>query len=145
MGRRIFYAEISGFDDYIRKLNSADADTKAVVTGAMKTAAESPTKGTVEGVKKPNLPAKGKYSTGDTEKTVIENPDVLWQGNTGAMGIGFDRTKNGVGTLLITGTPRMKPAKKLEQIYSRKKTVNEFNRTVGKIVSEELAKKLNGS
>lgn len=144
MGRRIFYSEFSGLDDYVRKLNQANADTKKIVTKAMKTAAKEPTERTIEGVKKPYLPAKGKYSTGDTEKTIINNPDVLWQGNIGSMGIGFDRTEHGVGTLLITGTPRMKPAKKLEQIYNRKSTIKKFNETAGKIMAEELARELGG-
>ena len=32
-----------------------------------------------------------------------------------------DRLKNGVGDLLISGTPRMQPNRALEDIYARKK------------------------
>lgn len=128
--RRQFYAEFDGLDGYAERINELNGDVKKIVADALEQAADDPTADTIEGVKKKNLPAKGKYSSGRTAETVIKSPRVTWAANIGTIGIGFDKTKNGVGTLLITGTPRMKPARKLEKIYTSKKTIKEFHNAV---------------
>lgn len=128
--RRKFYAEFDGLDRYAEQINELNGDLKSIVADALEQAADDPTADTIEGVKSNNLPAKGKYSTGETAETVIKNPKVTWAANIGTIGIGFDKTKHGAGTLLITGTPRMKPARKIEQIYARKKTIKDFHNAV---------------
>lgn len=129
-GRRVFYGEFDGLDRYADRINELNGDLKQIVTDALEQAADDPTADTIEGVKNKNLPAKGEYSRGNTAETVIKSPRVTWAGTVGTIGIGFDKTENGAGTLLITGTPRMKPARKLEKIYARKKTVKEFHAAV---------------
>ena len=133
-----FYAEFDGWDDYAEKINALNGDIKKIVADALEQAADDPTADTIEGVKKTNLPAKGVYSTGKTAETIIRKPEVTWAANVGTIGIGFDKTKNGVGTLLITGTPRMKPARKLEQIYTGKKTIREFHNAVDEALQNAI-------
>ena len=128
--RRKFYAKFDGLDNYVDRINELNGDVKQIVADALEQAADDPTADTIEGMKKKNLPAKGKYSHGETAETIIRRPSVTWAGNVGTIGIGFDKTKNGAGTLLITGTPRMKPAKKLAAVYTRKKTIKEFHNAV---------------
>lgn len=137
-GRRLFYADFDGLDRYADRIKSLNGDLKQIVTDALEQASDDPTADTIEGVKKKNLPAKGKYSSGETAETVIKRPSVKWAGNIGTVGIGFDKTQNGAGTLLITGTPRMKPAKKLEKIYARKKTVKEFHAAVNEALQNAV-------
>ena len=136
--RRKFYAEFDGLDRYAERINELDWDVKKIVADALEQAADDPTADTIEGVKKKNLPAKGQFSSGETAETVIKSPRVTWAGTVGTIGIGFDKTKNGVGTLLITGTPRMKPARKLEKIYTRKKTVKEFHAAVNEALQNAV-------
>jgi len=144
MGRRIFYAEFSGFDDYLSRLKKMNVNLKPIVEDALEQASDDPTADTVDAMKDKYLPAKGKYSTGNTAKTVIRNPKVTWEtSDIASIGIGFDHTEHGAGTLLITGTPRMKPDRKLEQIYARKKTVREFNSVVGEVLAEALIEEMN--
>lgn len=137
-GRRMFYADFDGIDRYADRIKELNGDLKQIVSDALEQAADDPTADTIEGVKKNNLPAKGKYSSGETAETVIKRPSVKWAGNIGTIGIGFDKTQNGAGTLLITGTPRMKPAKKLEQVYTRKKTVKEFHAAVNEALQNAV-------
>lgn len=132
--RRKFYAEFDGFDEYLEKINELNGDLKEIVSDALEQAADDPTADTIEGMQKKWLPADGEYSTGDTAKTVIRKPTVTWEGTTGIIGIGFDKTKNGVGTLLITGTPRMQPDPILEDVYTKAKT----NKAFFEAVSEAL-------
>ena len=136
--RRKFYAEFDGLDRYAEQINALNGDLKSIVSDALEQAADDPTADTVEGVKKKNLPAKGKYSGGETAETVIKNPVVTWAANIGTIGIGFDKTKNGAGTLLITGTPRMKPARKLEKVYTSKKTIKEFHNAVDEALQNAI-------
>lgn len=143
-GRRIFYGEIDGraFDDYISQLRKLDVNLKEVVADALEQAADDPTADTIDAMKNKYMPAKGKYSSGETKETVVKNPKVTFRNTIASIGIGFDRTKNGVGTLLITGTPRMKPNRKLEQIYGRKKTVSQFQKTVAEVLRDAIAQEL---
>lgn len=128
--RRVFYGEVAGIDRYIERLRELDGDLKTIIGDAMEQAADDPTADTIAAMKPQYMPADGKYSTGDTEKTIIRKPKVEWRGSVGSVGIGFDKTENGVGTLLISGTPRMQPNEKLAQIYTRKKTAKEFYKVV---------------
>ena len=137
-GRRVFYGDFDGLDRYADRINELNGDLKQIVSDALEQAADDPTADTIEGVKKKNLPAKGQFSSGETAETVIKSPRVTWAGTVGTIGIGFDKTKNGVGTLLITGTPRMKPARKLEKIYTRKKTVKEFHAAVNEALQNAV-------
>ena len=137
-GRRVFYGEIYGIDDYIERLRDFDADLKSIMTDALEQAADDPTADTITAMRKQNLPAGGLYSTGNTEKTILRNPKSEWRGNAVSIGIGFDKTKNGVGSLLITGTPRMRPNQKLADIYTRTKTNKEFFDTVTEVLENAI-------
>lgn len=136
--RRKFYADFDGFENYIARINELNGDLKQIVSDALEQAADDPTADTIEGMKKKNLPAKGKYSRGKTAETIIKNPKVTWTGTVGTIGIGFDKTENGAGTLLITGTPRMKPAKKLAKVYTSKKTNKEFFNAVSEALQNAI-------
>lgn len=137
-GRRVFYAEFEGFDRQLERLNELHGNLKEIVADALEQAADDPTADTIEAMNKKYMPAKGKYSTGDTAETVIRNPRVTWKTTVATIGIGFDKTKNGAGTLLITGTPKMKPNRKLAQIYTRKKTVAEFHKTIDEALQNAI-------
>ena len=76
---------------------------------------------TIEAVKKGNLPAGGRYSTGDTEEAVVKNPKVTWDGGSAWIPCGFDFSKPGAGGWLISGTPKMRPDTELRRIYKGKK------------------------
>lgn len=136
--RRKFYADFDGFDRYLDRINELNGDIKKIVSDALEQAADDPTADTIEGVKKKYLPADGKYSTGKTAETVIKNPTVTWAGTVGTIGIGFDKTKNGAGTLLITGTPRMQPDRKLAKVYTSKKTNKQFFEAVSEALQNAI-------
>lgn len=104
------------------ELERLGGNLKAVMDDALQQAGETVAADTLEAMDRSNLPAKGKYSTGETEKSVIRESDVRveWSGNIASVGLGFDKTKKGAGGFLITGTPRMQPDYALEQIFTRK-------------------------
>lgn len=143
-GKNRIKLEIGGFDDLITKLDELQADIKPVLTNALEQAGETVGEDTVDAMASQYLPAKGKYSQEDTVKTVVKNPKVQWSGSIAEIGIGFDRLKNGVGTLLITGTPRMEPDRELEKIFVNKKYMNELNSGISDVLSDAIVKKMEG-
>lgn len=57
-----------------------------------------------------NLPAGGKYSTGDTMASIDKSMAVNWQGNLGEIPLGFDMKKSGITSIMLMhGTPKMQP------------------------------------
>ena len=89
------------------------------------------------------LPATGKYSTGDTKKSIAE-PKVVWSGTVAEVGLGFDKTKPGAGGFLITGTPRMEPDRKLEKIYARKKYLKQINEDLSEVLENAIDEVMGG-
>lgn len=119
-GRNSLKIEFSVFEDFAAKLDELGADLKSIFTDVMEQEAETVAEDTKEAVERANLPARGIYSQGDTKDSIVMQPRVEWSGDLGEIGLGFDKTKPGAGGFLITGTPRMRPDYKLEDIYARK-------------------------
>lgn len=134
--------DFSVFEDYAAELEKLGADLKEVFTDVMEQEGETVAEDTKEAVKKAYLPAKGEYSTGDTENSIIMRPKVEWSGFLGEMGLGFDKTKPGAGGFLITGTPRMQPDHELEKIYSQKKYERNLRKDMMDYLQAEIEDRL---
>lgn len=134
--------DFSNFAGYAEKLDRLGADLEKVIGDAMERAAETVQKDTEEAMAKANLPAGGKYSGGDTANSIIKSPKVKWAGSYATIDLGFDKTKPGAGGFLITGTPRMKPNYKLEDIYSRRaylaKIMTQIRKDLQKAIDERM-------
>lgn len=128
--RNKLYVELSGFEDLIVRLDELVDDVRPAISDALEQAAEMVETDTEAAMSRKNLPAQGRYSTGDTERSIVRNARVDWSGTKGEIGLGFDKTKKGAGGFLITGTPRMRPNWKLEDIYARKKYQKEVNEAI---------------
>ena len=136
--------QITGLDEMVEKLEELGADVKSVITEVLDNAGEDVGVRTKEAMKKANLPAGGKYSREETIKTVVLNPKTEWSGPIAEIGVGFDKTKNGVGSLLITGTPRMRPDYALEKIFVNKKYMKQLNTQMSNDVAEFIIEKMEG-
>ena len=135
--------ELSGFNELVTKLEGMNGNVHKVVTDALMQAAETIEEDTHDAVKKSNLPAKGKYSTGDTEKAIAK-PSVTWSGTVAEVGVGFDYSKNGAGGFLITGTPRMQPERELQKMYKQKKYMKAIQQDMEEVVQDEISRVMEG-
>ena len=135
--------ELSGFNEIVTKLEGMNGNVHKVVTDALMQAAETIEEDTHDAVKKSNLPAKGKYSTGDTEKAIAK-PSVTWSGTVAEVGVGFDYSKNGAGGFLITGTPRMQPDRELQKMYKQKKYMKAIQQDMEEVVQDEISRVMEG-
>lgn len=108
---------VSGLEELAERLEDVGGNLKKALTEVLENAADNISEETQKAVRKSKLPSGGKYSKGDTERSIIRDAKAEWEGPIGSIPIGFDKTKPGAGGWLITGTPRMKPVLELERIY----------------------------
>lgn len=145
MGKRAtLNFDTSPFEELIEKLDGLGGDIKSVITDALEQAAETIEWDTKDAMQATNLPAKGEYSTGDTEKSIVSNSKIEWEGTTASVAVGFDYGKNGAGGLLITGTPKMKPNRALNKIYTSKKYMKDIQNDIAEIINDAIVEKMEG-
>ena len=130
------------FEALAEQLEKLGADIKETFSDAMEEEGKKVAEDTKAAVAAANLPAGGKYSTGDTAKTIIMDPKVEWSGSLGTIGLGFDKTKPGAGGWLITGTPKMRPDYELEKIFTHKKYERDMKKRIMEDLQEEIDKRL---
>ena len=141
--RNTLRLDTSGFEELITKLDAVNGNVKKAVTDALMQAAETVHDDTVDALADGFLPAGGKYSQGTTKLSVAE-PSVEWSGTTAVAGVGFDYGELGAGGFLISGTPRMQPDPKLEQIYTRKKYMKALQDDMQEVISDYINDALEG-
>lgn len=142
--KQMISIDFSNFAEYADKLDQLGASLKEVFSKAMEKAVEKVQADTIAALEFVNLPATGKYSSGDTKASVIANPLTRWEGSVGEIGLGFDKTKPGAGGFLITGTPRMRPDYALERIYGTKRYENELRKQIEKSLQQEIDRIMGG-
>ena len=140
--RNTLRLDTQGFERLLTELEGLGGDVNRAVESAMKPAAEKIKKDTKEALSASNLPARGKYSSGDTLKTVIEDTSIQWEGQTAWVAVGFDFSKPGAGGFLITGTPRMKPDPELNTIYKKKKYMADIQKDMSDTVMNHIIKQM---
>lgn len=144
MGRNKFFIDTKGFVELARRFDKIGNNVEKVVIEALEDAGETVGDDTVDALDKANLPALGKYSRVNTLTTVLRHPKAIVKGFDIEIGMGFDKTKNGAGTLLITGTPRMQPDKELERMFARKKYSAEINAQISESIQDLIADEMDG-
>lgn len=134
--------DFSAFSDLIGKLDELGADIEDIVADAMEQTAETVENDTIAALESSNLPAGGKYSSGDTKASVVRDAKAEKKGFEVTIDLGFDKTKPGAGGWLITGTPKMKPDYALEDIYGKKKYETQLKKDINQLLQDELEERL---
>lgn len=137
MARKRFGLQVKELDYYMAKLDElGNSDAMKRGTEAALKASKQYVNPLIEQAMN-KLPAGGKYSTGDTKKSIDESLTVDWQGMTGEIKVGFDFKKSGLTSIyLMYGTPKMKPVSGLKNAIYGTKTQKE----IGAIQEEALQK-----
>lgn len=142
--RNQFGIDWSQFEDFAERIDGLGGDLKKIFTDVMQMEAETVQEDTVEATAAANLPAHGKYSQEDTVKAINTMPKVEWSGTIASVGMGFDKTKPNAGTFLITGTPKMRPDYKLEEIFVRKKYLKSMITDINEYFEDALDRVVQG-
>lgn len=145
MARNKIGLNFEGWEDYMAKLDELGG------TQLMKKGVEE---ALIESKKHVNpliekamgkLPAKGRYSYGDTKKSIDDSKTVEWDGMTGSINMGFDFSKSGSKSIfLMYGTPRMKPVSGLKSAIYGAKTQKEIAEIQEKVISDVIRKVMEG-
>ena len=127
MARNRIGLQVAGFEEYMAKLDEVGGKS------AMKRGVEEALKESKKYVNPlieqsmTKLPAGGRYSTGDTKRSLDKDMSVEWQGTTASIKVGFDFSESGLKSIfLMYGTPRMKPVTGLKAAVYGAKTQKEI-------------------
>lgn len=101
-----------------------ETTAREAIEAILQDAAKQVQADTAAAIVAPNLPARGKYSGGETAGSVHAETAVMWEGMSAWVPVGFDFAKPGAGGFLISGTPRMQPVHRLHEMYRGKKYIN---------------------
>lgn len=139
-----FGIQFEGFDDMTKKLRELEGDLKKVSEKALKESHAYVTPKIEKAIRKSKLPAKGKYSKGDTAKSIVKDNDVKWQSQIGSIKVGFNLKENLTSIFLMYGTPRMKPVSGLKNSIYGSKVQREIKALQKEIFAEEIKNKMEG-
>lgn len=148
-GRKTMQLDTSGLKHLLEALDELGRDIKPTAEYALKHAAVTIQNQTTLALNNKDLPAGGKYSTGETARSVIHFPKVEWEGDIASVPVGFDFEEPGAGGFLISGrreiagTPRMKPDEKLRSIYKGKRFMNRIQKQMWEDVLKVLEEEWN--
>ena len=91
------------------------------------------------------LPAGGRYSTGDTKKSIDRDMSVDWQGLTASIKLGFNFKESGMTSIfLMYGTPRMSPVKGLKNAIYGAKTKKEIAQIQSEAINKIIKRTMEG-
>ncbi len=140
-----------GFEELASKFDGLQGDLKKVTEESLKASHEVVTKRLKNAIRKNNLPQKGKYSTGLTEKLLKTDADVEWEGTVARVKVGFDLSKSLTSIFLMYGTeksmygtPRMKPVAGMKAAIYGKASIKEREELQKKIFDKAIKEAMEG-
>ena len=142
MARNTLKLDTKGFEDLVRRFEKLGGNAKEIVGEALERAGDKIEKDTIAAVQRKNLPQKGKFSKGNTERSIVRDSKTTWSGTMAEIGVGFDYSKPGAGGYLITGTPRMQPDRELHKMYKQKAYMRQIQNKMMETVSEKITEEM---
>ena len=104
----------AGFKELAAQFDALGGDLKKIVEKALIESQQHVVEKIDKSFTRENMPAKGKYWTGETQRSIIRDGKVEWTGNVASINVGFDMQKSGMKSIyLIYGTPKMSPVRGL--------------------------------
>ncbi|MCI8486676.1 MAG: hypothetical protein HFJ20_06355 [Clostridia bacterium] len=132
---KILGLDYSEVYNLIKELEQLDGDVK-------RTTEKSLTKSQKHITKNLHKEMKKHKQTGETEKSIVENPPVIWVGNMYAeIDVGFDISNGGLPSIfLMYGTPRAEKDQKLFNAIYGRKTQKEISEIQADIFFDAIGK-----
>lgn len=131
--------QVKGFEELMSKLDEVGGSSamKRGVDAALKKSKEHINKQLNSIMTPGNMPAGGKYSTGETKQHINTDMKVDWQGMKGSIKVGFDLDGAGLRSIyLMYGTPKMAPVPGLKDAIYGSKTKTQ----IAKLQAQEINK-----
>lgn len=147
MPRNKISLQVKGFNEYMEKLDQIGGSDamKRGTEAALKASKQLVTPKINAAMSKGNLPASGKYSSGDTRASIDNDMSVDWDGMTASIKVGFDFKDSGLKSIfLMYGTPRMKPVPGLKDAIYGSKTQSEISMVQGEALNKVIQRIMEG-
>lgn len=135
------------FEPYMAKLDELgnSAAMKRGVEGALKASKQYVNPLINAAMVSSNLPAGGRYSTGDTKQAIDNEMAVEWDGTIGGIKVGFDFKKGGLTSIfLMYGTPKMQPVAGLKNAIYGAKTQREVKQIQADALEKVIKRVMEG-
>lgn len=133
--------EIKGFDSILKTLKQLDGDVKKTAENALISTHKIVTKKAQKGIGSSSLPAKGKYSTGRTKRSLRTEAIIEWERGVASVKVGFNIKEGGLASIfLMYGTPRMKKDQALYDAFFGKKTLKEISEAQSEVFWDEITR-----
>ena len=145
MARNKIGLQVKGFEEYMSKLDELGGSDamKRGVEAALKASKQYVTPQIEAAMAR--LPAGGKYSTGDTKKSIDKDMTVEWQGMSGSVKVGFDFKKSGMTSIfLMYGTPKMPPVAGLKDAIYGTKTQRQITSVQAEALDKVIKRVMEG-
>lgn len=136
--------EFRGLDEYLKKLSKVENAAKLVAEKALRASFDIVQDKAEIAVQKANLPAGGKYSTGDTEKSLKKQAEISWSGTEASMSVGFNISKGGLPSIfMMYGTPTYMKNQALYDAFYGEQTEGQVAKEQAEIFREAMEALLN--
>lgn len=138
MARNKIGMQFKGFEELIEKYDKLGGDIKEITEKCLKESHAYVT---------PNIKRdmSRHHMTGDTEKSIVEDARVEWDGLTASIDVGFDLKHGGMPSIfLMYGTPRMKKDSKLYNDIYGSRTKKEVARIQEEILTRAIQSRMGG-
>ena len=130
--------DTSGFEGMLMELESMGANLDHIVSQTLGEAAKRIESDMRAAVVPGKMPARGKFWTGTTERSVVHDTTVRKDGNLYWVPVGFDFDLPGAGGFLIVGTPYMEPVPELYRMFQQKSYMREIQNDLWESVEKHL-------
>lgn len=99
--------DFEGFDEMLKKFQRLEADTKSITEEALRKTHEIVTAKAAASATAGSYPAGGKYSSGNTAKSLKKDAQITWKGTEASVEVGFNIKHGGLPSIfMMYGTPR---------------------------------------
>lgn len=143
MAKNKAWVELEGFREIMEELDELQGDIKGTAEKALVEGKKVATNKILKETTKSKYPARGKYSKGDTRRSIDLDVNVKWEGAKAEIGVGYKFEKSGpTPIMLMYGTPRMKKVQGMYDALYGKKTKKEVMEKEKEIVQKEIEKRL---
>lgn len=138
MSKKRFGIQFKGFNELMEELDGLGGDLKEVANECLQVSNKMITP-------KLHLDMERHKQTGKTEKSIVENARVEWEGTTASIDVGFKISNGGLPSIfLMYGTPRIKKDTKLYNDIYGSKIKKEIAEEQEKILQKAIKKRLGG-
>ena len=131
--------DFGGFNDILEQLNKLGEDAQKATDEALTEAFKIITRKATDAVQKPNLPAQGRYSSGNSERSLVRDPKITWSDTVASVDVGFNIKHGGLPTIfMMYGTPRYMKNQALYDAFYGDQTQTEIYRVISEIYQKKL-------